>query len=98
MDWNYWIGYGLGAALVLIAVARPRNMLRARKIDGNVVVGDIQGSVTQNYNANAADVNHAIGGAKAKEPRGDRIAWAIAILGVIVAAAQLAYDVYGKGH
>ena len=46
-----WYPYLLAGALLVIAVligrSGPRNRLRARNISGNVVVGDVSGTVSQ---------------------------------------------------
>jgi hypothetical protein len=51
-----------------------------------VVVGDNAGTINQSYRVTAA------GEARPAAP--DRVAWAIAIVGVLVAVAQLAHDVF----
>lgn len=78
--------YGLAVVLVVVALARRSNSLKARRIEGNVVIGDTTGPINQTYNAPppSKDSN--------REP-GDRIAWVIGIVGVVIAAAQLAHDV-----
>jgi hypothetical protein len=79
------IVYPIAAALVIAALARRSYSMKARGIKGNIVQGrDISGTVNQTY-TEAAD---------AKEAGPDRVAWAIGIVGVLVAVAQLAHDVF----
>jgi hypothetical protein len=84
-----WYPYLLAGALLVVAVlisrSRSRNSLRARNISGNVLVGDVSGTVSQTS-----------GPPPAPEPKPDRVAWAIGIVGVLIAAAALAYDVLAK--
>jgi len=81
--------YALAALLFILGLLKRSNSLRARKIIGNVVVGDTSGSITQNYRADGAEV-------AARPAAPDRVAWAILIIGVLIAAAQLAHDVLAK--
>jgi hypothetical protein len=79
--------YVVGGALLILAVLLSRfrsggNTLRARDISGNVIVGNVSGSVTQTSTSS---------GDKGK-PEPDRVAWGIAIVGVLVALMQLAND------
>ena len=84
-----WYPYLLAGALLVIAVligrSGPRNRLRARHISGNVVVGDVAGTVSQTSTSHPA-----------AEQKPDRVAWAIGIVGVLIAAAAFAYDVLAK--
>lgn len=81
------IVYALAALLIAISLFKRSNSVRARKITGNIVVGGNSGTINQDYRETGAEQDRA-------SP--DRIAWAIAIIGVLVAAAQLAHDVWGK--
>lgn len=80
--------YVLAALLIAIGFFKRSNSMRARKITGNVVVGDNSGSIIQNYRADKE--------VAALPATPDRVAWAIAIVGVLIAAAQLAHDVLAK--
>ena len=84
-----WYPYLLAGALLVIAVligrSGPRNRLRARDISGNVVVGDVAGTVSQTSTSQLA-----------ADQKPDRVAWAIGIVGVLIAAAAFAYDVLAK--
>jgi hypothetical protein len=62
--------------------------LRTRKIIGNLVLGDNSGTIKQNYRAD----REAVG----PPAPPDRVAWVIAMIGVLIAAAQLSHDVWGK--
>ena len=82
-----WYLYLLAALMLIVAVwvARSRrgNSVRARDISGNVIVGDVSGTVSQ--------VSAPRPTASKSEP--DRVAWTIGIIGVLVAVAQLVHDV-----
>jgi hypothetical protein len=84
-----WYPYILAAALLAIAGLIRRsgrtNSLRARNISGNVVVGDVSGTVSQTSAPPPA-----------AEQKPDRIAWAIGIVAVLIAVAQLAHDMLAK--
>jgi hypothetical protein len=80
--------YVLAGLLVAIGLLKRRNSLRAGKIAGNVVVGDNSGTINQSYRQTGAP--------EASPAPPDRTAWAIGIVGVVIAAAQFAYDVWGK--
>lgn len=78
--------YLISAALILIAISRVSlsfNRVKTRDISGNVVVGDVSGTVLQNSITQAAN--------ERKRPP-DRISWIIGIAGVLIAVAQLAHD------
>jgi hypothetical protein len=81
------IVYALAALLIAIGLLKRSNSVRARKMTGNLAVGDNSGTINQNY--------RATGEAKEGAPP-DRVAWWIAIIGVLIAAAQLAHDVLAK--
>ena len=88
MTVNRLLIYALAALLIAIALFRRSNRLRARKIVGNVLVGDVSGTVNQHYSQAGAE--------PARPAPPDRVAWAIAIVGVLIAVAQLAHDVWVK--
>jgi hypothetical protein len=80
--------YAIGVLLIVVGLFKRSNSLRARNVTGNVVVGENSGTINQSYQPIAA-----------REPSAapDRVAWAIAIVGVLIATAQLAHDViWGK--
>lgn len=81
-----WYLYLLAALLLAVAFqlrrAGGKNSIRGRDLSGNVVVGDVSGTVTQTSSR-----------PRAADQKPDRIAWAIAILGVLIAAAQLGYSI-----
>jgi hypothetical protein len=85
MGFDPLIVYAIGVLLIVVGFFKRSNSLRARNVTGNVVVGDNSGTINQSYQPNGA-----------REPRGapDRVAWAIAIVGVLIAAAQLLHDVF----
>jgi hypothetical protein len=77
--------YLVAVVLLLGALARRSYSVKARRIKGNIVQGrDISGTINQTYTE----------GTSGKEPGPDRIAWAIGIVGVLVAVAQLAHDIF----
>jgi hypothetical protein len=86
MSFDRLVVYAVAVLLIVFGLFKRSNRLRARNISGNVVVGGSSGTVNQSYRATAA------GEAQSAAP--DRVAWAIAIIGVLVAAAQLAHDVF----
>jgi hypothetical protein len=79
------IVYAIGVVLIVLGLFKRSNSLRARNVTGNVVVGDNSGTMNQSYRSN---------GAREPSAAPDRVAWAIAIIGVLIAAAQLAHDVF----
>ena len=104
MELERLLVYGLAALIILAALVRRSNSLKAGRINGNIVVGDISGSINQTYNgaAKPADTNNEAakpldtGKGAAPGASGDRVAWGIGIIGVLVAVAQLAHDVFFK--
>jgi len=86
MSFDQLIVYAIGVLLIVAGLFKRSNSLRARNIRANVVVGDNSGTINQNYGA--------AGAGEARPGAPDRIAWAIAIVGVLVALAQLAHDVF----
>ncbi len=87
-------GYIAGAVLVVVAlgiwVLRQRSYsIRARNITGNVQVGDSSGTINQTFSA-------PLGSQPGERSQPDRVAWAIGIVGVLVAAAQFAWDIWKK--
>ena len=76
--------YGLALILLIVAWRRRDNRLKARTFNGNAVVGDNAGTINQSYNASTTG----------NEPAPDRIGQIIAIVGVLIAAAQAAHDFY----
>ncbi len=83
------VAYGLAFALLLVALLRRLTSVRARDISGIIVTGDNSGSIVQNKTEAAS----RSGAEDGRAPSGDRVAWAIGIAGVLIAAAQLAFDV-----
>lgn len=76
--------YIAAAVLVVIALTRSHS-LKARRIKGNVAqMRDNSGTINQTYTETRS----------AERPEPDRIAWAIGMVGVLIAAAQLAHDVF----
>ncbi len=79
------IVYVIAAVLVIAALARHSYSLKARRIKGNVVqMRDNTGTINQTYTE----------AGRAEEAGPDRVAWAIGIIGVLVAVAQLVHDVF----
>jgi hypothetical protein len=85
MGFDPLIVYAIGVLLIILGLFKRSNSLRARNVTGNLVVGNNSGTINQSYRPNGA-----------KEPRAapDRVAWAIAIVGVLIGASQLAHDVF----
>ena len=84
--------YGLALILIMVLLVRlltrPKAVVRARDISGVVVAGDNPGSITQTRTETASPAS-----SEGPASHGDRIAWAIGIAGVLIAAAQFAFDV-----
>lgn len=90
--WLYLVGLALVMGGFLIGRLRAGNSVRARDISGgNLAVGNISGTLSQTVQPAAADAGKPKPATDAGKP--DRVAWLIAIVGVLVAAAQLAHDV-----
>jgi hypothetical protein len=85
MGFDPLIVYAIGVLLIAVGLFKRSSRLRARDVTGNVVVGDNSGTINQSYRPN---------GAREPQAAPDRIAWAIAIVGVLIAAARLAHDVF----
>jgi hypothetical protein len=85
MSFDQTIVYAIGVLLIVVGLFKRSNSLRARNVTGNVVVGDNSGTINQSYRPS-----------EAREPAAapDRVAWTIAIVGVLIAVAQLAHDVF----
>jgi hypothetical protein len=83
------VAYGLAFVLLLVALLRHSTSVWARDISGIVVGRDNSGLIVQNKTEAASRSGVEDGPA----PAGDRVAWAIGIAGVLIAAAQLAFDV-----
>ena len=85
--------YVVAAVLIAVALWRRSGGLRARTVRGNIVVGDNHGTIAQTY----TDAGPR-GGAPAPPPPPTQVDWfgrLIGIAGLLIAAAQFAYDVFG---
>lgn len=94
MDIERLLIYGLAGVLIVVALVRRSNSLKAGRIKGPVSVGDNSGTLIQTYSD--AAVSPRSNDEARPASAGDRIAWVIAIVGVLVAAAQFAHDVFFK--
>ncbi|MHB8623782.1 MAG: hypothetical protein ACYDBA_10540 [Sulfuricaulis sp.] len=90
MNMEQFFAYGIGFALIAVALARRSNILRARRIKGNIIVGHISGTVNQTYAEAAPRPSGKHDYASA--PQGDRASLVIGIIGVLIATAQLVFD------
>jgi hypothetical protein len=85
---EYW-PYVVGGALVIVGFLvgrfRGSNSVRARDVHGILIGGDVSGSVAQTTQPSEA---------RPPSSKPDRVAWLIAIVGVVIAAAQLIHDVF----
>ncbi len=77
------IGYVIAVALIAWALWRRAYSVRAQRIAGNLQLGDNSGTINQTYS-----------GAAREQAQPDRVGWAILIIGVLVAVAQLAHDIF----
>jgi hypothetical protein len=72
-----WLIIALGIVVVLVGIWRGRRSVRIRNSTGNIIGGDAKGTITMNYT----------GREQAAPPGGDKVAWVIGIVGVLVAIA-----------
>jgi hypothetical protein len=82
--------YGLALVLIMAVLVRllARPKMRARDISGIVVAGDNPGPITQTRTETAPPSS-----SEGRPSERDHVAWAIGIIGVLIAAAQFAFDV-----
>jgi hypothetical protein len=92
MTLHPWVAYALAIVMIVLAllVGRRGHSVRARNVRSSVVAGEVNESVTI-----TSTETHAANGQDRGNRHGDRIAWVIAIVGVLVAAAQFAHDAFG---
>jgi len=83
----YLVGAGLLVMAFLLGRSGSRNSLRARDVSGNIVVGNVSGGVYQGTAPQVPTPSPDV-----KKVRPDRVAWAIGLVGVFIALAQLAHD------
>jgi hypothetical protein len=81
--WPYLVGVALVLVGFLVGRVRGGNSIRARDVSGVVIGGDLSGSLSQTAQPSPR--------AAASKP--DRVAWFIAIVGVLVAGAALIHDI-----
>jgi hypothetical protein len=90
MTLQAWLVYAVAATVVGVGllVGRRGHHTRTRDVTGGVVAGEITGSVT---------INTAAVSPQRQKPKvsGDRVGWAIAMIGVLVAIAQFTYEIFG---
>ena len=88
-----WQVYALGVVIAAVGLwlGRRGHSVRARDVRGSVVAGEVSGPVTITNPAPDAATSKG-----REQGAGDRVAWVIAIIGVLIAAAQLAHDVLVK--
>jgi hypothetical protein len=84
--------YLIGIAFLVVALVigrGRRNSFKARDVSNSVVItGDVSGTVTHTVSQPTRSLP--------TRPGPDRIAWIIGIVGVLVASAQLLYDLLQK--
>jgi len=82
-----WVVYALGVVIAVLGlwVGRRGHSVRARDVHGSVVAGDVNAPVT---------ITNTEPGKTSEAARGDWIGWVIGIVGVLIAAAQLAHDLF----
>jgi type IV secretory pathway VirB2 component (pilin) len=90
MTLQAWLVYLVAAIVIGVGLlfGRRGHRMRTRDVTGGVVASEIAGSVT---------INTAASPSRREQPRGsgDRVGWAIAIIGALIAAAQFAYEIFG---
>jgi hypothetical protein len=88
--------YAIAAVLIVVslAISLPRrgHSLRARDIRGNTIVGDVKGGSISQSSAPPPAAAPSESSAK----NGDKVAWIIGGIGVLVALAQLGHDLLAK--
>jgi hypothetical protein len=82
--WPYLVGVALVVMGFVVGRFRGNNSVRARDVHGILIGGNVSGSVAQT--TQPSEIPPA-------SNKVDRVAWLIAIVGVLIAAAQLAHDV-----
>lgn len=84
--------YGSALVLIIVGLIKRSNHLKARHVRGNVVVGNNFGTVNQT----SKDLNYENFDRErmSVHTKPDFVAWAIGILGVLIAGCQLAFDLY----
>jgi hypothetical protein len=87
-----WLIIALGIVVVLFGVWRGRRSVRIRNSSGNIIGGDAKGTITMNYTGQAG------GREQAAPPGGDKVAWVIGIVGVLVAIAGAVLAHMDAGH
>jgi hypothetical protein len=82
-----WLIYALGIVIAVFGLwlGRRGHSARARDVRNSVVAGEVSGPVT---------ITNAAPDKGSEAARGDRIGWVIGIVGVLIAAAQLAHDLF----
>jgi hypothetical protein len=87
-----WLIYTLGmvTAVLGLLVGRRGHYVRAHDIHSSVVAGEVNEAVTI-----TSTETYAAAGKDHEHKHGDRIGWTIAVMGVLVTAAQFAHDVFG---
>ncbi|WP_041795884.1 hypothetical protein [Pararhodospirillum photometricum] len=77
--------YLIGAFVLIVAVFRAKSF-KAKNISNSALVnGSVKGSVTQTVTVSPP---------LSSPPAGDRVAWVIGIIGVLIMAGQFSYDVF----
>ena len=71
-----------GAVVTVLALARRPWNVRIRNVQGNTVVGNVEGGVIQTYQGGAPAARDTPGGIGAAQI----ITWLIALAGVVIAA------------
>lgn len=71
-----------GAVIAVLALARRPWNVRMRNVQGNTVVGNVEGGVIQTYQGAAPATRDTPGGISAAQV----VTWLIALAGVVIAA------------
>ena len=85
-----WLIIAVGVVIALAGLWRGRQSIR--NFWGNFIGGDASGITTQNYTGQAG------GPARPEAPSGDRVAWVLAAIGVLVAVAGIVVAHVDAGH
>ena len=87
-----WTAYALAIVMIALGllIGRRGHSVRASNVRSSVVAGEVNASVTI-----TSTETHATDRQDAGNRHGDRIGWLIAIIGVLLAAAQFAHDAFG---
>jgi hypothetical protein len=84
-----WLIIALGAVIAVVGIWRGGRSVHIRKSKGNIIGGDASGTIAQTYTNQAS---------ASERPNGDRVAWVIAVVGILVAVVGIVFAHLDAGH